>query len=105
MAVQDLHASGGSAVTVSDKEILEAMPLLGKTTGLFAEPAAAAVVAALTKLVDQGDIAPAERIVVVSTGHGLKDVDAALQAVDPPESLDCFIDAVRERIHDTGVRR
>ena len=98
MAVQDLHASGGIAVAVSDGEILEAMPLLGRTAGLFAEPAAAAAVAALVKLVERGDVSSAERVVVLSTGHGLKDVDAALQAVEAPEALDCSIDAVRERI-------
>ncbi len=98
MAVQDLRASGGSAVSVADGEILEAMALLGRTAGLFAEPAAAAAVAALVKLVDRGDIASGERVVVLSTGHGLKDVDAALQAVDPPEPFDCSIDAVEGRI-------
>ena len=85
-------------MSVSDGEILEAMPLLGKTTGLFGEPAAAAAVAALVKLVERGEVASAERVVVVSTGHGLKDVDAALQAVEAPEPLDCSIDAVRERV-------
>ena len=101
MAVQDLRASGGCAVTVSDGEILEGMSLLGRTAGLFAEPAAAASVAALVKLVDRGEVSPAERIVVLSTGHGLKDVDAALQAVEPPEPLDCSIDAVGERIRNS----
>lgn len=100
MAVQDLKASGGSAVSVSDGEILEAMALLGKTTGLFGEPAAAAAVAALVKLVDRGEVSSGERVVAVSTGHGLKDVDAALQAVEAPKPLDCSIDAVRERIRD-----
>ena len=98
MAVQDLRSSGGIAVTVSDDEILEAMPLLGRTAGLFAEPAAAAAVAVLVKLVERGDIASGERVVVLSTGHGLKDVDAALQAVKAPEPLDCTIEAVGERI-------
>ena len=97
MAVQDLRASGGIAVAVSDDEILEAMPLLGRTAGLFAEPAAAAAVAALVKLVERGDVSSTERVVVLSTGHGLKDVDAALRAVEPPESLDCTIEAVEER--------
>ena len=104
MAVQDLRASGGIAVTVSDGEILEAMPLLGKTAGLFAEPAAAAAVAALVKLVDRGEVSSAERVVVLSTGHGLKDVDAALQAVDAPEPLDCSVDAVSGRIRARSSR-
>ncbi len=100
MAVQDLRASGGVAVTVSDGEILEAMPLLGRTAGLFAEPAAAAAVAALVKVMDRGDVSSADRVVVLSTGHGLKDVDAALQAVEPLEPLDCSIDAVGERVRN-----
>ena len=97
MAVQDLRASGGTAVTVSDGEILEAMPLLGRSAGLFAEPAAAAAIAALVKLADRGDVSSTERVVVLSTGHGLKDVDAALRAVEAPEPLDCSIEAVGER--------
>jgi len=98
MAVQDLRASGGIAVAVSDGEILEAMALLGRTAGLFAEPAAAAAVAALVKLAERGDVSSTERVVVLSTGHGLKDVDAALQAMEAPEPLDCSIDAVGERV-------
>jgi len=98
MAVQDLRASGGIAVAVSDGEILEAMPLLGRTAGLFVEPAAAAAVAALAKLAARGDISSTERVVVLSTGHGLKDVDAALQAVEAPGALECSVDAVGERI-------
>lgn len=98
MAVQDLRASGGTAVAVSDGEILEAMPLLGRTAGLFAEPAAATAVAALVKLMERGDVSSTERVVVLSTGHGLKDVDAALQAMETPEPLDCSIDAVGERV-------
>ena len=104
MAVQDLRASGGTAVTVSDGEILEAMPLLGRTAGLFAEPAAAAAVAALVKLVDRGDVSSAERVVVLSTGHGLKDVDAALRAVEPPEPLACSIEAIAKRVSWQPVR-
>lgn len=102
MAVQDLKASGGRVVTVSDREILDAMALVGRTAGLFGEPAAAAAAAALVRLVEQGDVSSAERIVVVSTGHGLKDVDAALQAVEAPRPLDCSIDAVRERVEGPG---
>ena len=102
MAVQDLKASAGMAVTVSDREILEAMPLLGRTAGLFAEPAAAAAVAALVQLVDRKEVSSGERIVVLSTGHGLKDVDAALRAVEPPEPLDCSIDTVARRVPGHG---
>ena len=98
MAVQDLRASGGMAVSVTDGEILEALPLLGKSTGLFVEPAAAAAVAALVKLLNRGDVSPTERVVLISTGHGLKDVDSALRTVDLPIAIESSLAAVSERV-------
>lgn len=98
MAVQDLRASGGLAVSVSDQEIIEAMSLLGSTAGLFGEPAAVAGLAGLLRLVDDGDVASDERVVLLSTGHGLKDVDSALKAVAMPNPLECSLDAVSKRV-------
>ncbi len=98
MAVQDLRASGGMAVSVTDGEILEAIPLLGKSAGLFVEPAAAAAAAALVKLLNRGDVSSTERVVLISTGHGLKDVDSALRTVDLPIAIESSLAAVSERI-------
>ena len=98
MAVQDLRQSGGLAVCASDREIIEAMALLGRTSGLFVEPAAAAALAGIRNLVDTGRVLPDERIVLLFTGHGLKDVDTALKGVVVPESLDCSLDAVSARV-------
>ena len=80
MAVQDLHASGGMAVAVSDDEILEAMKLLGQTTGVFGEPAGVISLAVLLRLHADGNISSEERVVVMITGSGLKDVDSALKS-------------------------
>jgi len=102
MAVQDLRESDGLAVSVSDREIIEAMPLLGRTTGLFGEPAAVAALAGLRKLMDRGDVSNNERIVLLLTGHGLKDIDTALTAVEMPEPLQCSLDAVSARVEMHG---
>ena len=79
MAVQDLRASNGMAVAVSDDEILEAMKLLGQTTGIFGEPAGVVSLAALLRLHAEKNISSKERVVLMVTGTGLKDVDSALK--------------------------
>jgi threonine synthase len=81
-AMAAVRETAGAYVTVSDKEILAAVPRLGRTCGVFAEPAGAAALAGLVKALDGGRIGPEERIVVLSTGNGLKDVAGAMQAVD-----------------------
>ena len=97
MAVQDLRASGGLAVAVSDDEILGAMKLLGRRTGIFGEPAGVTALAALLRLRAQGDISPNERVVIMVTGGGLKDIDSAMRAVTAPEPIPVSLEAVKSR--------
>jgi threonine synthase len=79
--------SHGSSVVVSDAEILEAQRTLAAASGVFAEPAAAASVAALAKLRDGNLLAPGDQVVVLVTGHGLKDVDAVLRTLQVPAAI------------------
>ncbi|MBO3841349.1 MAG: threonine synthase [Candidatus Brockarchaeota archaeon] len=72
-AIKALRDSRGTAVTVSDEEILRAQLDLARMEGLFAEPAGAAPVAGLARLSKQGFFKGDETIVAVVTGHGLKD--------------------------------
>jgi threonine synthase len=81
MAKRAVDASAGLSVTVTDAEILDAQGLLARTTGVFAEPAAAAAIAGLRKARDR--IGEGARVVALITGHGLKDVDAAMKGLDP----------------------
>ncbi len=67
---------------MSDEEILGAIPLLARGCGVFAEPAGAAAHAGLIKAVEQGLVAADERIVVLNTGSGLKDVAGVLKGVE-----------------------
>jgi threonine synthase len=80
--------SGGLIAAVTDTEILAAQIRLANTEGLFAEPASAAPLALLIRLVMEGKIEKDSTTVVVLTGSGLKDPDAALKNVEPPIELD-----------------
>ncbi|HKV89218.1 MAG TPA: threonine synthase [Candidatus Dormibacteraeota bacterium] len=80
--------SGGMIAAVSDTEILSAQIQLAASEGLFAEPASAAPLALLFRLVREGKLQKDSSTVVVLTGSGLKDPDAALKNVEPPIELD-----------------
>lgn len=98
MAVQDLRASKGLAVAVSDQEILAAMSLLGRTSGIFGEPAGVIALGALRKLCSDGRIGRDERVVILVTGSGLKDVDSGLRAVAMPAPVPCTMAAVEAHL-------
>lgn len=90
-----LKITDGVAIAVSDEEILRAITLLGSTTGVFAEPAAAASIAGLKKLRAEGKIARDDTVVALITGSGLKDVPAAMKAVEIPASIKPDLDVVK----------
>jgi threonine synthase len=71
-----LRASGGTAVAVSDAELLDAGVELASDEGIFAAPEGAACVAAARKLLASGFLKPDEQLVIYSTGAGLKYLEA-----------------------------
>jgi len=81
-AMRAVRESNGAFVTVSDDEILVAIPELAQKTGVFAEPAGATAYAGLVKAVELGLVSPEDRIVVINTGSGLKDVASAMKAAE-----------------------
>ena len=89
--------SGGLIESVTDDEILDAQALLASEEGVFCEPASAAGIAGLLKLVREGR-GPEGTVVSVLTGHGLKDPDAALSRVELPEPVQATLEAVGERM-------
>jgi threonine synthase len=76
-----VRETDGAYLQVSDQEILAAIPALARGCAVFAEPAGAAAYAGLLKAMDQGLVHPDERIVVLVTGNGLKDVTSAMRSV------------------------
>jgi threonine synthase len=94
MALAEVRASGGDGVVVSDDEILDAIVHLARTTGVFAEPAGAAALAGLHTALEEGLIARDERVVLLVTGTGLKDIAAAQQRITIPEAVRPELDDV-----------
>ncbi len=90
----------GAYLRVSDDEILSAIPELARGSGVFAEPAGAAAYAGLLKASKQGLVGASDRVVVLSTGNGLKDIASAMQAVTSvgtePMRVEPNLDALRE---------
>jgi threonine synthase len=72
----------GAYITVSDEAILAAIPSMARGSGVFGEPAGAAAYAGLVAAVEQGLVGADERVVVLNTGSGLKDVAGAMKGVD-----------------------
>jgi hypothetical protein len=83
-AIRAIRESGGCGVKIGDDEILAAIPALAQTTGIFAEPAAAAAYAGLLRMLDGSRIRSDESVLLVITGNGLKDVESARRAVGAP---------------------
>lgn len=67
-----MRTSGGTGVTVSDQEILEAMYAIARLEGVFAAPEGAATYAGYKKLMEHGFLKPEEKVVLFNTGSGLK---------------------------------
>jgi len=67
-----IRDSGGTALDVSDQEIVEAMGEMGRREGIFPAPEGAATWAGLKRLLSDGTVRPKERIVLLNTGTGLK---------------------------------
>jgi len=93
-----IRASGGSGVAVPDAAILEAIPRLAGLTGVFAEPSAAAGLAGLEVALREGLVEREERVVLLVTGTGLKDVPAAARAVERPLPIQPTLEAVAATI-------
>ena len=87
IAVKALRESEGIGVTVSDDDILAAIPALARGSGIFGEPAAATGLAALKKARAQGLVDADWTVVMLNTGNGLKDINAAIKVAAEPRVI------------------
>ena len=81
MAKDAVLSTDGFSLTVTDEEILDAQFLLASTTGIFAEPSAAATVAGLQKIKKDQLLNTNEQVVLLITGHGLKDIETPMSKI------------------------
>jgi threonine synthase len=82
-ALDEVRKSGGAIAAVTDDEIRDAIQLLARTEGIFAETAGGVTIATLAKLASQGVVRADERVVAMITGHGLKTLDAVTDRLGP----------------------
>src|SRR6266404_1401523 len=76
MIIDALRASGGTAVAVTDEELIEATKEIGAAEGIFCAPEGAACLPALRKLMTDGTVKSNDRVVLFNTGSGVKYVES-----------------------------
>ena len=98
MAVRDVKESNGFGIAVSDNEILQAIKYLGSMQGIFAEPAGATAFAGMLKALEAKRISKKDKVVVIVTGNGLKDVESAEKASGKPVIIEPNLQAVKRAL-------
>ncbi len=102
-ALLAIRESNGLTVNVSDQEIMDAQKLLGRTCGVFGEPAGVTGTAGLKKLCEQGKIPASATTVSVVTGNGLKDVANAIASCGEPVSIPNDMDQLLKAFAERGI--
>jgi len=102
-AVMAIRDSQGFAVSVTDAEILAAIPEVAQGSNVFAEPAAAATYAGLKKAVKEGKVKDTESVVLLISGNGLKDVASAMKSAGKPFVIKPEIGELRKLVSDNKL--
>jgi threonine synthase len=103
-ALDTVRSSGGAVASVSDDEIRDAIRLLARTEGIFAETAGGVTIATLAKLASEGVVRRDERVVAYVTGRGLKTVEAMTDTVGPSVTISPTLEAFSAAV-DLGSGR
>lgn len=98
MAVKYIKNTNGFGVKVSDAEILSAIKYLGSMSGIFAEPAASTSFAGYMKALKEGLVERNDKVVVIITGNGLKDVESAMKSVREPIYVEPTLEDVMKKL-------
>ncbi len=98
-AVRAIQESQGFAITVEDQEILNAIPIIARNTGVLVEPAAATSLAALFKARELGKIQSNWRVLLLLTGHGLKDIAAIQKVTEFPQPIAPDLTSLQEKLN------
>jgi threonine synthase len=104
--LQAVRESGGWGEVATDEEIIDAIKLLARSEGIFAEPAGGTTLAVTLKLIAQKRIHPDETVVVSITGNGYKTLEAVAQSIDKPSVIEARLkdfDALADRV--LGIKR
>jgi threonine synthase len=108
-ALEAVRSTGGRLEAVTDREVVDAIGLLARTTGIFGETAAGVTVATLGRLAAAGAFRPGQRVVALITGHGLKTIEVLNDRSGPTvtvrpnlEALEAALDPLRPDLVAAG---
>lgn len=96
MAKEFINLYQGETLSVTDNEIIEASMILSHNTGIFSEPAAATAYAGMLKYYQRQQFNKNQKVVVLLTGSGLKDLNAVSKAITIPNAIEPNIEALRK---------
>lgn len=102
-ALMAIRESNGVVVNVSDQEIMAAQKLLGRTCGVFGEPAGVTGTAGVKKLCEQGVLGKNDTVVSVVTGNGLKDVANAIKSCGEPITIPSDMERLLGAFAERGI--
>ena len=102
-ALRAVRRTEGDMFTVTDEEILSAIPELARSTGVFGEPAGAAAFAGFLKAAQAGVLDATDRVAVVVTGNGLKDIANAQKSVPPAISVAPDLEELERKLKLQGI--
>jgi threonine synthase len=102
-AIQQIKASRGDMIAVSDDQILDAIRLTAKLGGVFGEPAGVAGVAGLKKAIADGIVPRDDSAVVVITGNGLKDIQSAKRAAGEALEIEPDFRVLEQHLSDHSL--
>lgn len=86
MAADAIRNTNGTAVSVNDQKIIEAQKILSRDFGILAEPAASATLAGYLKMQEEAELEDANNVMLLITGHGLKDFQTLKTDIELPEA-------------------
>jgi threonine synthase len=98
-AMRAVRKTDGAFVAVTDDAILNAIPQFARITGVFAEPAAAASFAGAQRAVQLGLIHKEDRVTIICTGNGLKDINRARESFGAGLRVQPTIEAVKKTLN------
>jgi len=87
LALRAIRDSGGSAISVSDGEMVHAAGVMARLEGIFSEPTGAASVAGLAKALGEGTVRKEESVVALVTGTGLKEITSFGKLLQSPKTI------------------
>ncbi len=99
-ALKTMRSTNGSAIAVTDEEVIEGIQLLAETEGIFAETAGGVVISGLRRLVQDGRVDPDEVVVAFITGAGLKTQEAVAPALKPALTVEANIESFERALQE-----